>query len=292
VPFESRFRRKDGSYRWLSWNATVDGNRIYAVGRDVTELKQAEDDLRGARRELAEAARRTMMAAMSASIAHEIRQPLTAIAMNAGAGLLWLNRTPPQLDEVRNVLKQIAADGGRANEVIKSVQAMFSKTDQTGMPIDTNDLIRQTVVIAKGDLDAARVIVDLDLSTEPLGLHGHRGQLQQVILNLVSNAADAMRIVGDRARELRIKSERLEAGRMAISVADSGTGIEPNNIDRVFDAFFTTKSNGMGMGLAICQSIVETHGGTLSVSPGTQHGAVFRIVLPLRDPAHPQTPSG
>jgi signal transduction histidine kinase len=136
------------------------------------------------------------------------------------------------------------------------------------------------------------VIVDLDLSTEPLGLHGHRGQLQQVILNLVSNAADAMRIVGDRARELRIKSERLEAGRMAISVADSGTGIEPNNIDRVFDAFFTTKSNGMGMGLAICQSIVETHGGTLSVSPGTQHGAVFRIVLPLRDPAHPQTPSG
>jgi PAS domain S-box-containing protein len=284
LPIESRYRHRDGSYRWLSWNAAVDGNRIYAMGRDVTELKRAEDDLRGARRELAESARRTTMAAMSASIAHEIKQPLAAIVANAGAGLIWLNRATPQLEEVREVLKNIRTDGHRAAEVIESVRAMFSKTDRPGTPIDANDLIRQTVVIVKGELDAARVIVDLDLSPEPPRLHGHRGQLQQVILNLVTNAADAMRAIRDRARELRIKSELIEADRVAIAVADSGVGIEPKNIDRIFDTFFTTKSKGMGMGLAICRTIVEAHGGTLSVSPGGAHGSVFRIVLPRGNP--------
>jgi PAS domain S-box-containing protein len=283
APFESRFRHKDGSYRWLSWNAAINGNRIYAVGRDVTELKRAEEQLRGARRELAEAARRTTMAAMSASIAHEIKQPLTAINMNSRAGLRWLNRMPPQLEEIRDVLKNIEEDGRRANEVIESVRAMFSKTDRPGTPIDANDLIRQTVVIAKGELDAAGVIIDLDLSTEPPRLYGHRGQLQQVILNLLTNAADAMRGVMDRSRELRIKSELLATDGVAISVADSGPGIEPKNMERIFDAFFTTKSDGMGMGLAICQSIVEAHGGTLSVSPRIPCGSIFRIVLPRHE---------
>lgn len=280
VTFESRFRHKDGSFHWLSWNAAIDGNRIYAMGRDVTELKQAEEDLRNARRELAEAARRTTMAAMSASIAHEIKQPLAAIAIDAAAGLKLLRRPRPQIEQIRAILENIQAAGHHTNEVIESVRAMFSKTERPGMPIETNDLIRQTVVMAKGELDAAGVIVDLDLSTEPLGLHGHRGQLQQVILNLLSNAADAMRDVRDRGRDLRITSESHQAGRVVISVADSGMGIEPGNIGRIFDAFFTTKSNGMGMGLAICRSIVEAHGGTLSALPGAPHGLVFRIVLP------------
>jgi PAS domain S-box-containing protein len=280
VTFESRFRHKDGSFHWLSWNAAIDGNRIYAMGRDVTELKQAEEDLRDARRELAEAARRTTMATMSASIAHEIKQPLAAIVIDAAAGLKLLRRQPPQIEQIRDILKNIQAAGHQTNEVIESVRAVFSKTERPRTPIDANDLIRQTVVMAKGELDAAGVIVDLDLSTEPLGLHGHRGQLQQVILNLLSNAADAMRDVEDRGRELRIASASHQAGRVSISVADSGIGIEPRNIERIFDAFFTTKRNGMGMGLAICRSIVEAHGGTLSVSPGAPHGSVFRIVLP------------
>jgi len=279
---EIRLRHTDGSYRWLSWNAAVDGNRIYGMGRDVTELRRAEDDLRGARRELAEAGRRTMMAAMSASIAHEIKQPLTSIAMNARAGLAWLSRAPPQLDEVRAVLERLEADGYRANEVIESVRAVFAKIERPGTAIDTNDLIRQTVGFAKGELDAAGVIVDFELSTQSLRLHGHRGQLQQVILNLLTNAADAMRVIRDRARELRIKSELIAKDRVAISVVDSGIGIEPEYMDRIFDTFFTTKSNGMGMGLAICRSIVEAHGGTLSVSAGVPHGSVFRIVLPRR----------
>jgi PAS domain S-box-containing protein len=286
VTFESRFRHKDGAYHWLSWNVAIDGERIYATGRDVTELKQAEEDLREARRELAEAAHRTTIATMSASIAHEIKQPLHAIALNAAAGLACLRMPPPDVELIREALENIRAAGIRTNEVVESVRAMFSKSERPRMAIDANDLVRQTVVMAKGELDAAGVVVDLDLSREPLGLHGHRGQLQQVIANLLNNAADAMRDVGDRPRELRIASAPDAAGRVAISVADSGTGIAPGDSERIFDAFFTTKDSGMGMGLAICRSIVEAHGGTLSVSPRAPHGSVFRMVLPRREGTH------
>jgi PAS domain S-box-containing protein len=278
--FETRFRHKDGSYRWLSWKAVQDEGRIYAMARDVTELKDAENKLRKAQLELAQVSRRSTLAAMSAAIAHEIRQPLGAIVTNANAALRWLDRPTPDLDEVRDALRHIGSDGHRASEVIQSIRSMFAKGDHEGGPLDANELIRETIAIASGELDAARVTIELELAeTLPL-ISAHKGQLQQVVLNIVTNAADSMRSIDDRERLLRVRSRPFDSNGIAVSVQDSGTGIDPENMDRIFDAFFSTKSNGMGMGLAICRSIVEAHGGNLSVSPGVPHGSVFHIVLP------------
>jgi signal transduction histidine kinase len=200
--------------------------------------------------------------------------------MRANAGLRWLNRSPPDLDEARHTLEHIATDGHRASDVIKSVRAMFSKSDQAGTLLDTNELIRETIALARGELEAASILVQLELAAQLPPVHGHRGQLQQVILNLVGNATDAMRAVSDRARVLRVKSAASKPNEVLVSVEDSGTGIDPKDTDRIFDAFFSTKTNGMGMGLVICRSIVERHGGSLSMSPGVPHGCVFHVVLP------------
>ena len=278
--FETRFRHKDGSYRWLSWKAVKDDGRIYAMARDVTELKDAESKLRDAQQELTQVARRSTLAAMSGAIAHEIRQPLGAIVTNANAGLRWLDRPTPDLNEVREALQHIGADGHRASEVIQSIRSMFSKGDHEGSPLDTNELIRETIAMASGELDAAKVTIELELADSIPLISAHKGQLQQVVLNIVTNAADSMLSIDNRERLLRVRSRPFDSNGVAVSVQDSGTGIEPENIDRIFDAFFSTKRNGMGMGLAICRSIVEAHGGNLSVSPGVPYGSVFHIVLP------------
>jgi PAS domain S-box-containing protein len=278
--FETRFRHQDGSYRWLSWKAVQDQGRIYAMARDITELKDAEEKLREVRHELAQAARRTTLSAMSAAIAHEIRQPLGAVVTNANAGLRWLNRPEPDLAEVRDTLNHIVSDGHRANEVIQSIRAMFAKGDHVGAPLDANELIRETISMASGELEAGRIVVELELAEKIPLIPAHRGQLQQVVLNIVSNAADSMRGIEDRARMLRVRSRPFDSTGVAVSIQDTGTGIDPENVDRIFDAFFSTKTNGMGMGLAICRSIVEAHGGSLSVSPGVPHGSIFHMVLP------------
>src|SRR5262245_9289170 len=278
IRFESRLRDKHGSYHWFSWKTAPDRGRIYGLGREITELKDAENKLREAQRELAQAARHTTLAAMSAAIAHEIKQPLGAIVANANAGLRWLTRTPPSLDEARDTFKDIAAAGHRADEVIQAVRAMFSRTDQVGVALDVNDLIRETVALVRGDLEAASVSVELELASQVPLISGHHGQLQQVIVNLVTNAAEAMRTVTGRV--LRIGSRPFNSNGVEVTVEDSGPGIQQEDIGRIFDAFFTTKASGMGMGLAICRLVVEAHGGTLSVSPVAPHGAAFRITLP------------
>jgi signal transduction histidine kinase len=215
---------------------------------------------------------------MSAAIAHEIKQPLGAIVANANAGLRWLARTPPNLDEALGTLKDIAIAGHRASDVVQSVRAMFSRTDQVDVALDVNDLIRETIALVRDDLEAASVSVELELAPQVPLISGHRGQLQQLILNLITNAAEAMRAVTERA--LRIASKPFKSDGLEVSVEDSGTGVQQKDIDRIFDAFYTTKANGMGMGLAICRLVVEAHGGTLSVSPVAPHGAAFRITLP------------
>jgi PAS domain S-box-containing protein len=287
--FESRFRHKDGSYRWLSWKSVPDQGRIYAVGRDVTELKDAEDKLRETQRELARVAGRATVAAMSAAIAHEIKQPLGAIVTNAAAGLRWLDRSEPNLAEARDALRRIVTDGGRTSDVIQSIRGMFAKSEQAARLLDLNEVIRESIAIASTELEAAKIAVQLELTEQLSLISAHKGQLQQVMLNLITNAADAMRSVEDRARLLRVKSEASGSNAITISVQDNGTGIDIKDIDRIFDAFFTTKSNGMGMGLAICRSIIEAHGGTLSASPGVYQGSIFHIVLPAAPAASVQS---
>ena len=278
--FEVRFRHQNGSHRWLLWKAVQDQSCIYAMASDVTELKDAEEKLRQAQQELTQVARRVSLATMSAAIAHEIRQPLGAIVTNANAALRWLDRPQPHLDEVRDSLKHIVGDGHRASEVIQSIRAVFTKSEHPGTALDANELIRETIAMANGELDASGVVIDFELADKLPPVTAHKGQLQQVILNIVTNAIDSMRTINDRGRMLRVRSRPFDSNGVAVSVQDSGTGIDPQNVDRIFDAFFSTKTNGMGMGLAICRSIVEAHGGRLSVSAGVPHGSIFHIVLP------------
>jgi PAS domain S-box-containing protein len=277
--FEARVRHRDGSYRWLSWKAVPDRGRIYAIGQDVTELKAAENELRQAHQELGQTAQRAMLAATTASIAHEIKQPLGAIVANAEAALRWLERTPPDVADARETLADIAADGLRASEIIQSVRAMFVRSEPDGEPLDVNALIDDTVAIVRGETEAAGVTLRVEPAAAPPQVVAHRGQIQQVILNLVANAVDAMRVV-ERERVLTIRAEPLVPDGVAVTVADTGPGIAPENRDRIFTTFFTTKSDGMGMGLAICRSIVEAHGGRLSVAPRAPHGSAFRVELP------------
>jgi len=219
------------------------------------------------------------MEAMSAAIEHEIRQPLAAIAANAGAAQRWIAHSPPNLGEVREAIGSIHADSRRATDVLHSVRALFSERDDSTSPVDVNEVVVETVSMLRAELERAGIGVQLDLAPQLQAVVGNRNQLQEVILNLVKNAADAMDGITDRPAMLRIQSSPIEPHGVAVIVADTGAGIDPAHMERIFDAFFTTKRNGMGMGLAICRSIVERHGGTLSASPGVRHGSVFRMTL-------------
>jgi C4-dicarboxylate-specific signal transduction histidine kinase len=219
------------------------------------------------------------MGAMTASIAHEINQPLAAIVTNGNIGLRWLARAEPDLDEIRGALQRIVDDGLRAGDVIGSIRAMFGKDSRAKSAVKPDDVIREVLALAHGELESHQVTLRAELSEAP-EIMADRVQLQQVLLNLITNAAEAMVSVTDRARLLVVTSGSDEAGDARITVEDSGPGIDPKDIDRIFHAFFTTKSHGMGMGLAICRSIIEQHGGRLWASPGDPHGAVFHVHLP------------
>jgi signal transduction histidine kinase len=221
---------------------------------------------------------------LSASIAHEINQPLAAMVANANAGLRFLGRATPDLDEARDTLKRIVRDGHRAGQVIGSVRAMFKKDGGETSKIDLNEVIQDVLRPVRGELEAKGIVVQTGL-TRPLPLVlGHGGQLQQVILNLVRNAAEAMDGVSGRPRMLRVESAIYDSDNVLVAVEDSGTGIDPNDLDRIFDSFFTTKSQGMGMGLSICRSIIESHGGRLSASTVVHRGSVFSMKLPACKP--------
>src|SRR5882724_757396 len=249
--------------------------------RASEERKRAQDALQAALAELARATRFTAMGQMAASIAHEINQPLAAIVANGNAALRWLANTTPDLDEARAALKRIVNDGHRASEVIGSIRAMFKKDSQEKASLDVNQLIREVLVLVHAELQSQRVSVHTELMEDlPLVL-ADRVQLQQVIMNLIMNAVEAMGSITNRARVLRVKSEVDESNDVLMTVEDSGTGIDPKDINCIFDAFFTTKSHGLGMGLSICRSIVEAHNGRLWASPGVHHGSVFHVALPI-----------
>jgi C4-dicarboxylate-specific signal transduction histidine kinase len=219
------------------------------------------------------------MGAMTASIAHEINQPLAAIVTNGNVGLRWLARAEPDLDEVRGALQRIVDDGLRTGDVIASIRAMFGKDRRERTMVKPNDVIQEVLALAHPELESHQIVLRTELKEAP-EIMADRVQLQQVFHNLIMNAAEALESVTDGARQLVVTSGDGEAGEVRITVEDSGPGIDPKDIDRVFHAFFTTKSHGMGMGLAICRSIIEAHGGGLWASPGNPRGAVFHVHLP------------
>jgi PAS domain S-box-containing protein len=281
VPFESRLRHKGGSYRWLSWQAVTDDGLLYAVARDVTDLKNAEEQLRTSRRELEQGSRQMTVGAMTASIAHEVNQPLAAIVTNADAGLRWLSREEPDLDEVRALLTRIVSDGLRASEVITSIRSMFGKgAREKNSLVSVNDLLGNVLALVNGELASHKILLRTEMLDGLPVVMAERVQLQQVLLNLIMNAIEAMSSVTDRERVLSISSMICEADQVLITLQDSGTGIDPAHMVRIFDAFFTTKDRGMGMGLSICRSIVESHGGQLWASPNNPHGTSFYVKLP------------
>ena len=285
-----RLRRKDGKLIWINlyvfaFNDRRSGAKFaFGMNSDITERQRAQDALRETRAELARVARMNQMGALSGSIAHEINQPLAAIATNANAGLRWLDQAAPNVDETRMVLQRIVHDANRSAEVIKSLRAIFKADDQARVSVNLNTITREALILTQSELERHNIVVQTELAHELPPLVLDRVQLQQVLLNLITNAIDAMDSLVDRNRILRVKSELNGNEAVFVTVEDSGTGIAPENIDRIFNTFFTTKPTGMGMGLAICRSIVESHGGTLSVSPGRPHGAVFKIVLPIATP--------
>jgi PAS domain S-box-containing protein len=262
----------------LSISPIQDRENILFIGflRDITESHA----LRLARAELGRVTRRMAMGEMAASIAHEIKQPLAAIAANGNAGLRWLTSATPDIERVRAILKHIVNDTHRASEVIDSIRSMFKNEGQAKALLDVNKLIRDALTLVRVEVENQHVSICTELSAELPQVPANQVQLRQVIVNLIVNAVDAMSTVANRARVLRIKTEGHKLDGVLIAVEDTGIGIEQQNLDRVFDAFFTTKSHGMGMGLSICRSIIESHDGRLSVVPSQPHGSIFHVSLP------------
>ena len=270
------------STRSLPFNQTVMA-AVEKLGRllgDIMVRRRSELALRAAHSELARVSQFSAMGAMTASIGHEIQQPLAAMVTGANAGLRWLSKSPPDLDEVRQVLEGIVRDGHRTREILDAIRAVFKKDNQEIGPVDVNGLIGEVLELAQGELQKQSVSVHSELADELPQVLGNRIQLQQVILNLTVNAIDAMTTTPARERLLRVKSEIGAQEGVLITVEDSGTGIDPEDVERIFDALFTTKSNGMGMGLSICRSIVEAHHGRLWVSAGVHNGSAFHVALP------------
>ena len=262
----------------LSISPIQDRENILFIGflRDITELQA----LRLARAELGRGMRRMAMGEMAASIAHEIKQPLAAISANGNAGLRWLTRATPDIERACDVLKRIVSDTQHASEVIDGIRSMFKNEGQAKTMQDVNELIREALTLVRTEVENQHVSICTELSAELPQVPANQIQLRQVMVNLITNAVDAMSAVTNRARVLRIKTEEHKLDGVLITVEDSGVGIEPQNLDRIFDTFFTTKSQGMGMGLSICRSIVESHEGHLSVAAAQPHGSIFHVSLP------------
>jgi PAS domain S-box-containing protein len=290
-PYEKEYLRKDGSrVPILIAGALFEWKRDEGVAFviDLSERKRGEEKLRAserrlldARMELAHINRVTTTGHLAASIAHEVNQPLAGVVANAEAGLRWLDRGTPDLDAARRSLDWIIDDSHRASEVMGRVRALANKTAIEKVPLDINDVVRETIPLVQRELIIQRVSLRTELAPALPAVRGDRVHLQQVIINLAMNGIEAMQAVTDRPRELVIRSRQDEPQEVLVSVTDCGVGISAENADRLFNAFFTTKSSGMGMGLSICRSIMEAHGSRLWATTNVPHGATFQFTLPV-----------
>ena len=256
-------------------------NLAYGVTalRTRAERSRAEHALREAQGELAHVGRVMIMGELTASIAHEINQPLAAVVANANACFRWLANSTPNLDEARDAISRIVRDGNRASDVIRRIRALVQKGDTEKTLLDINEVIQEVVSLTHSEIQKSGVVLKMNLAASLPRVSGDRIQLQQVILNLVMNGIEAMNTVTDRPREMMIRSSAHESDKVLVAVQDSGVGIDSQNLDKIFDSFYTTKSQGMGMGLAISRSIVENHGGRLWAVPNDGPGATFQFTL-------------
>jgi PAS domain S-box-containing protein len=282
IVFETIHRRKDGSTFPVEVSIKqVHLDRTYrvSVARDITERKRAERELQESQTAVARVTRIATMGELTASIAHEINQPLAAVTTNAGASLHWLTAQPPNLDEARDAASRAIAEANRASRVIHRIRGLLQKDQPQRQSLDVNEVIREVLALLQSELIRGGVTLRTKLATDVPAVLGDRVQLQQLILNLIMNAIDAMSMIIDRQRTLFIKSAKDPRG-LLVQVQDSGQGLDPKQIPFIFDPFFTTKPEGIGMGLSISRSIVEAHSGRLWARPKSPHGAVFQFTLP------------
>jgi C4-dicarboxylate-specific signal transduction histidine kinase len=248
--------------------------------QDMTESRAAEESLNLARSELAQVSRVTTLNTLTASIAHEVNQPLSGIITNASTCLRMLSADPPNIEGALETVRRTMRDGKRASDVIGRLRALFSRKEFALEPLDLNEVTREVIALSLSDLRANRVTLRSELADDLPPVTGDRVQLQQVVLNLIRNALDAMIAVEDRARELLIKTAHHESREVRLSVMDVGIGFRPEVAGKLFDAFFTTKSDGMGIGLSVSRSIIEAHHGRLWAAANDGPGATFSFSIP------------
>ncbi|RPH56966.1 MAG: GHKL domain-containing protein, partial [Acidobacteria bacterium] len=266
-----------------TWDQEGQLEYIAAI-QDVTARRLSEEALDKARAQLTHVARVTSLGVLTASIAHELHQPLSGIITNANTCPRMLGADPPDVDGARETARRTIRDGNRASEVVVRLRGLFTKKESMTEPLDLNEATREVIALSFSDLQRNRVILRQELADNLPPVTGDRVQLQQVILNLLLNAADAMRDIDDRPRDLLVSTTRDEGERVRVTVRDVGVGLDPENADKLFDAFYTTKSSGMGIGLSVSRSIVERHHGRLWVERNNGPGATFTFSIPL-DPA-------
>jgi PAS domain S-box-containing protein len=285
LEFDYRLQMHDQSVKYLHMVAhgSRDQNgQLEYIGaiQDVTQRRSSEAALTKAQSELAHVARVMSLGVLTASIAHELNQPLSGIVTNASTCLRMLAADSPNIDGARETARRTIRDGNRASEVIKRLRGLFGKKDPMAEPVDLNEAAREVIECSLNRLQRDRVILRTELADDLPPVIGDRVQLQQVILNLLQNASDAMRQVEDRPRQLLIRTERDEGDRVRLTARDSGIGFDPQALDRVFDSFYTTKKDGMGIGLSVSRSIIESHHGRLWAAPNDGPGATFSFSIP------------
>src|SRR3984893_14242695 len=290
--FEHRLQLPGGTVKHVrvvarAMRSETDNVDFVGAVMDVTSIKLAELELQSTRTELAHVMRVTSLGELTASIAHEVNQPLGAVVANAEACLGWLDRESPDLNEAHAAIERIVRDGHRAGEVIRRVRALIKRTDRQMVPLDVNEIVSEAMNIVEHELLRYRVSQRIELSSDLPVVLGDRIQLQQVLLNLIINGIEAMQPIADRQRELVIRSERDETQQVQVTVMDCGIGLSAESAHRIFDAFITTKSSGMGMGLSFCRSIIQAHGGRMWASSNEPFGAAVQFTLPLHRPEAP-----
>jgi len=303
MPFEkeARLRQSDGEYRrfLLRFVPLRDerGSIVewYAASTDIEDLRRAEEELRrreahlrDAQMELAHANRVTTTGQLAASIAHEVSQPISAALTNANAAWRWLGAEPPDLEEVGQALGRIIRDGRRASDIIGRIRALVRKAPPLTDQLDINEVMLEVIELTRSELRRSGTSLQTQLADGLPVIAGDRIQLQQVMLNLILNAVEAMRGPRETQRELLIRTEQDGPGGVLVAVQDSGPGLKPESLDRLFDAFYTTKPDGLGMGLSICRSIIEAHGGRVWATPNLPQGAAFQFTLPQRCETRPK----